>query len=141
MNLEIKNIDTFYILKGIMTAIRENFSAEAYDEIGVILDKQMMDTPECDATGNIIGDPVEQFKIKFNEMCPYDLSMCVYHPRFIELIQNFRNQIGEAMGPVSYAAYQLQEWLRDCPANCKEREHSWKWIWDWVKYYENNWRF
>ena len=140
MNLEIKNIDTFCLIKGILTAIKENVAADSYDEIDALLKNQLKDVPSCDATGNIIDDPVEQFRQKFYEMCPYDLTK-LYDARFIELVQNLVNQIGEGMGPVSYAAYQLQEWLRNWPADAIERVHSWKWIWDWVKYYEDNWRF
>ncbi len=140
MNLEIKNIDTFCLLKGIMTAIKENVSADAYDEIVALIKNQLKEVPPCDAAGNIIDDPVEQFKKKFDEMCPYNFAK-VYHPKFTELIDNLRNQIGEAMGPMSYAAYQLQEWLRDCPESSPEREYPWSWIWEFVTYYEDNWRF
>lgn len=148
MTIEIKNIDTFSLLKGIMTTIKENVSAEAYDEIEMILKNQMKEIPPCDAAGNILddpveeipSDPVEQFKKRFNETCPYVLTE-VHNPKFIGLINNFRNQIGEAMGPMTYAAYQLQEFLRNCPDNTPERAYPWSWIWHFVKYYEDNWRF
>jgi len=41
MKLEIKNIDTFRLIKGILTAIKENVSANSYDEIEMILKNQL----------------------------------------------------------------------------------------------------
>ena len=47
---------------------------------------------------------------------------------------DLRNTIGEAMGPVSYAAYSLATKL-------KELGQESEWVWDFVKYYEENWEF
>lgn len=47
---------------------------------------------------------------------------------------NLRNTIGEAMGPVSYAAYSLATKLKDLGQPSE-------WVWDFVKYYEENWEF
>lgn len=50
------------------------------------------------------------------------------------LVDNFYAQIGEAMGPVCYAGYQLMQEL-------KKRNFSTEWVENCIQYYQDNWKF
>lgn len=75
-------------------------------------------------------DPCEKFREKLDEMCPYKLEATDLAHLYAEL----KSEIGEAMGPVSYAAYKLATKLEEANLSCA-------WVWDFVKYYEENWEF
>lgn len=79
------------------------------------------------------ADPREKFRGKLDEMCPYkmDIIQCT---DLKNLYVYLKSEIGEAMGPVSYAAYSLVSKL-------KETNMASDWVWDFVKYYEDNWDF
>ena len=49
-----------------------------------------------------------------------------------ELVDNFYAQIGEAMGPVSYAGFQLAQAL-------KNKNLSTEWVGECIQYYQDNW--
>ena len=51
-----------------------------------------------------------------------------------ELVDNFYAQIGEAMGPVSYAGFQLTQAL-------KNSNLSTEWVSNCIQYYQDNWGF
>lgn len=75
-------------------------------------------------------DPCEKFREKLDEMCPYKLEAT----DLAHLYADLKSEIGEAMGPVSYAAYALATKLDEANLSCK-------WVWDFVKYYEEHWEF
>lgn len=78
-------------------------------------------------------DPCETFYEKLDKLCPY-MMPAMQDEELKNLYAELKSEIGEAMGPVSYAAYKLAQGLskRDCAVN---------WVWDFVKYYEENWKF
>ena len=78
-------------------------------------------------------DPREEFCNKLDKLCPYIMS-AMQDEELKNLYSELRNQIGEAMGPVSYAAYKLVQGL-------SKYDYSVSWVWDFVKYYEENWKF
>ena len=93
------------------------------------LDKQVEQHKEEEETLTPIG---KMYK-KLDELCPYVMS-AMQDEELKNLYAELRNQIGDAMGPVSYAAYKLAQKLskQNCSVN---------WVWDFVKYYEDNWEF
>lgn len=82
-----------------------------------------------------IADPREKFREKLDEMCPYRME-AILDTDLKDLYAELKSEIGEAMGPVSYAAFKLaQEFKkRNCSAGCN-------WIWDFIEYYEEHWEF
>ena len=78
-------------------------------------------------------DPCEKFRDKLDKLCPYMMA-AMQDEELKNLYAELRNQIGEAMGPVAYAAYTLVSRLKETGLACE-------WVWDFVKYYEENWEF
>ena len=78
-------------------------------------------------------DPRERFRKKLDEMCPFIMD-AMQDKDLKNLYAGLKSEIGEAMGPISYAAYKLVQELckHDCAIN---------WVWDFVKYYEEHWQF
>lgn len=79
-----------------------------------------------------VVDPKIQMQEYLDSIEPDIIDGCI--PDLNALYCNLRKNIGEAMGPVSYAAYSLVSKL-------EELGQSSKWVWDFVKYYEKNWKF
>lgn len=78
-------------------------------------------------------DPREEFWNKLDKLCPYMMA-AMQDEELKNLYAELKSQIGEAMGPVSYAAYKLVDGLR-------KRDCAVEWVWDFVKYYEDHWSF
>jgi hypothetical protein len=55
------------------------------------------------------------------------------HDGIRDLVDQFFNQIGEAMGPVSYAGFQLTQAL-------KNKGLSTDWVSNCIQYYQDNWK-
>lgn len=91
------------------------------------LDKQVEQHKEETLT------PTGKMRNKLDELCPY-MMPAMQDEELKNLYAELRNQIGEDMGPVSYAAYKLAQKLSEC--DCAVN-----WVWDFVNYYENNWEF
>lgn len=98
-----------------------------YIEAGNILQRQLDEQMKKLDTST---DPREKFCKKLDEMCPYKLEATDLAHLYAEL----KSEIGEAMGPVSYAAYRLATELDKANLSCA-------WVWDFVKYYEEHWEF
>lgn len=77
-------------------------------------------------------DPREQMQEYLDSIAPDVVDGRV--PDINALYCDLRNTIGEAMGPISYAAYALATKL-------KEFDYKSDWVWDFVKYYEEHWGF
>ena len=77
--------------------------------------------------------PTGKMYKKLDELCPY-MMPAMQDEELKNLYAELRNQIGDAMGPVSYAAYKLAQKLSKCDCSVN-------WVWDFVKYYEDNWEF
>lgn len=88
-------------------------------------------------------DPKEQMQKYLDTVCPVSTDSEVASTGFWQCYSGLRNNIGEAMGPVSYAAFRLAKYIeeQDLPAYKKEHDAGTKWVWDFVKYYEDNWKF
>lgn len=119
-----------------------------YIEAGGILQKQLDEQvkkhkEEIDSVEEI--DPVEQMKEKFYDIFDEaDFSFTVWDmnehhgdepvPGFFDAWDNFFAQIGEAMGPMCYAAWRLSAVFHRAGFNTD-------WINTCVSYYESNWKF
>ena len=121
-----------------------------------IKDFQMLVQFLCNANPDyyIIGETLkEQMEAQINKLNPkqdmimqWDIilerdCMCnsrdeylgLHHDNGIpELVDNFYAQIGEAMGPVSYAGFQLVQAL-------KNSNLSTEWVSNCIQYYQDNW--
>lgn len=78
-------------------------------------------------------DPRKEFRKKLDEMCPYFME-ALQDTDLKNLYAELKSQIGEAMGPVCYAAHHLAHALR-------KRDCSDDWVFKFVDYYEENWKF
>ncbi len=99
-----------------------------YIEAGNILQAQLDEQMKKLSTPT---DPHEKFCEKLDEICPYKIELML-DADIKYLYAKLKSEIGEAMGPVSYAAYKLAQALRG-------HELSFEWVGDFVKYYEDNW--
>lgn len=88
-------------------------------------------------------DPREQMQKYLDTVCPVKVNGEVASTGFWERYNTLRSCIGEAMGPVSYAAFILARYIegQNLPAYKKEHDAGTKWVWDFVKYYEDHWEF
>lgn len=88
-------------------------------------------------------DPKEQMQKYLDSVCPIRTFSEVASAGFWQYYDGLRKSIGEAMGPVSYAAFKLAKYIEEqnLPAYKKEHDAGTKWVWDFVKYYEENWEF
>lgn len=115
-----------------------------YVEAGNILQKQLDEQVKKHKEET---DPVEQMKEKFYDIFDkQDFSfaftvwdMNEHHgdepvPGFFDAWDNFFAQIGEAMGPMCYAAWRLSAVFHRAGFNTD-------WINTCVSYYESNWKF
>ena len=85
-------------------------------------------------------DPKEQIAAHWSEMLTkftgtsIDQMVIIYNSELTELISNFYKQIGEAMGPVSYAGYELRRYFKENePDNVSYQD----WVDDCIYYYEH----
>ena len=87
--------------------------------------------------------PKEKMQTYLDSVCPISLDDEIASAGFWQRYNDLRNCIGDAMGPVSYAAFDLARYIeeQDLPAYKKEHDAGTKWVWDFVKYYEKNWEF
>lgn len=67
-------------------------------------------------------------------MCNSQEDYVSLHDGIRDLVDNFYAQIGEAMGPVSYAGFQLTQVL-------KNKGLSTDWVSNCIQYYQDNWDF
>lgn len=101
-----------------------------YVEAGDILQKQLDE--QVKKHKEETADPKEQMQKYLDSIAPdiIDGRVADLNALYCDL----RSSIGEAMGPVSYAAYTLATKLKDLGQQSE-------WVWDFVKYYEENWEF
>ena len=90
-----------------------------------------------------VADPKEQMQKYLDSVCPLNTEQDIASSGFWQCYDDLRKNIGEAMGPVSYAAFKLARYIEEQkhPAFAKEHDAGTKWVWDFVKYYEENWEF
>ena len=115
-----------------------------YVEAGDILQKQLDEQiKEHKEEAEEVIDPKEQMQKYLDSACPISVDCEIASAGFWQCYGELRSQIGEAMGPVSYAAFRLARYIEEqnLPAYKKEHDASTKWVWDFVKYYEENWKF
>ena len=89
------------------------------------------------------ADPKEQMQKYLDSVCPLSTEQDIASSGFWQCYDDLRKSIGEAMGPVSYAAFKLARYIEEqkYPAFAKEHDTGTKWVWDFVKYYEEHWGF
>jgi hypothetical protein len=102
-----------------------------YVEAGNILQQQLDE--QIKQHKEEATDPVESMRKRLDEMCPYAME-AMQDADIKNLYAGLKSEIGEAMGPVSYAAYKLAQGLRT-------RDLSVDWVFKFVDYYEKNWKF
>lgn len=112
-----------------------------YVEAGDILQKQLDE--QVKKHKEETADPKEQMQKYLDSVCPLDVNGDIASAGFWKYYDELRHNIGEAMGPVSYAAFKLARYIEEqnLPAYKKEHDAGTKWVWDFVKYYEENWEF
>lgn len=117
-----------------------NHASPDYVEAGNLLQRQLDEQMKqlCPKE-----DPKEKMQHYLDSVCPINTNQEIASSGFWQCYDNLRKQIGEAMGPVSYAAFKLVEYIEEQkhPAFAKEHDAGTKWVWDFVKYYEENWEF
>lgn len=88
-------------------------------------------------------DPKEQMKKKLDELCPLNVNSEIASAGFWQYYARLRKSIGEAMGPVCYAAFILARYIEEqnLPVYSKEHNAGTKWVWDFIDYYEEHWQF
>lgn len=79
-------------------------------------------------------DPRKEFLQKLDDYRPIVIDGS--DPNLSALYRELCNNIGEAMGPISYAAYKLVKYLEE-----QHFDSGTRWVWDFVDYYEENWKF
>ena len=101
-----------------------------YIEAGNLLQRQLDEQMQKFRDNK--SDPKEQMQQYLDNIAPdiIDGRVADLNALYCDL----RNTVGEAMGPVSYAAYNLASKL-------KELGQKSDWVWDFVKYYEEHWEF
>lgn len=101
-----------------------------YIEAGNLLQRQLED--QMEKLRDKSNDPKEKMQKYLDNIAPdiIDGRVADLNALYFDL----RNSIGEAMGPVSYAAYTLATKLKDLGQPSE-------WVWDFVKYYEDHWEF
>lgn len=89
------------------------------------------------------ADPKEQMRKYLDSVCPLSIDGELASAGFWKYYDELRESIGKAMGPVSYAAFDLARYIEEqnLPAYKKEHDAGTKWVWDFVKYYEDHWEF
>ncbi len=115
-----------------------------YVEAGDILQKQLDEQIRALVIEPVPElDPKEKMQKYLDAVCPVSTEQEIVSSGFWQCYDNLRKQIGEAMGPVTYAAYRLARYIesQDHSAYKKEHDAGTKWVWDFVKYYEEHWEF
>lgn len=113
-----------------------------YTTVGSVLQKQL---DEQVKKHEEVTDPVERMREKFYDIFDEaDFSFTVWDmngrhgdepvPGFFDAWDNFFAQIGEAMGPMCYAAWRLSAVFHHAGFDTD-------WINTCVSYYESNWKF
>lgn len=95
---------------------------------------------EINSAMNKPADPKEQIAAHWSAMFTKFTGDCIDqivigNPVLKELISNFYNKIGEAMGPVSYAGFKLRKYLNDNEPDCITYQD---WVDDCIYYYEQS---
>ncbi len=110
-----------------------------YVEAGDILQRQLDEQMKK----NRPADPKEEMQKYLDSVCPFNPEQDRASAGFWKYYDDLRKSIGEAMGPVSYAAFKLANYIEEQthPAFKKEHDAGTKWVWDFVKYYEEHWEF
>ena len=103
-----------------------------YVEAGNILQRQLDEQMKKDRP----ADPKEQMQKYLDSVCPLSTEQDIASAGFWQCYDDLRKSIGEAMGPVSYAAFKLANYIEEqkYPAYKKEHDAGTKWVWDFVKY-------
>ena len=127
MTIEIKNYDTFSLIKGFLEVYHSSSSAQSYDEAAFILE-QMKNVPSTDNEGNFIEDQRELCKLQWLEYEQEFKRGYMYSVEQKQARDNFFAQIGEALGPVCYAAWKFKQSF--------EKSTNTDWIDKCIKYYE-----
>lgn len=114
-----------------------------YYLVGNMLYEQLDEQLDEQKRKDKLADPKEQMQKYFDSVCPISVDGDIASAGFWKYYNDLRNSIGEAMGPVSYAAFKLSDYIeaQDYPAYKKEHDAGTKWVWDFVKYYEAHWKF
>lgn len=112
-----------------------------YVEAGSILQKQLDEQVKKHKEEKT--DPRTTMQGYLDTVCPVSTDGEIASTGFWERYNDLRKTIGEAMGPMSYAAFVLASYIegQNLPAYKKEHDAGTKWVWDFVKYYEKNWQF
>lgn len=111
-----------------------------YYLIGNMLNEQLDKQMQC---AREVVDPKVAMQKYLDSVCPISTVDEIASAGFWQRYNDLRNCIGDAMGPVSYAAFDLARYIeeQDLPAYKKEHDAGTKWVWDFVKYYEDHWEF
>lgn len=115
-----------------------------YVEAGDILQRQLdKQIEEHKKEIEEVIDPKERMQKYLDSVCPISTDGEIASAGFWKYYDGLRKSIGEAMGPVSYAAFTLAKYIEEqnLPAYKKEHDAGTKWVWDFVKYYEEHWEF
>lgn len=112
-----------------------------YIEAGNILQKQLDEQMKKHEEEGL--NPKEKMQHYLDCVCPISVNDEVASAGFWEHYNDLRNCIGEAMGPVSYAAFSLARYIEKqrVPAYKKEHDFGTDWVWNFVNYYEEHWEF
>ena len=102
-----------------------------YVEAGNILQKQLDEQVKKHKEET---DPREKFLKKLDDYRPIVIDGS--DPNLSALYRELCNSIGEAMGPVCYAAFELVKYLEE-----QNFASGTRWVWDFVNYYKENWKF
>lgn len=114
-----------------------------YVEAGSILQAQLDEqVKKYKKETEEVVDPKEQMQKYLDSVCPLDVNGDIASAGFWKCYDELRKSIGEAMA-VSYAAFTLAKYIEEqnLPAYKKEHDAGTKWVWDFVKYYEEHWKF
>ena len=144
MTIEIKHMDTFRLIKGLLNEVNNALTAERLHELGKVLD-QMEKVPETDDLGYFTegSDPRQKMLKKWNKCYNW-----YTHTDFKQLsepvqsaIKSFEAQIGEAMGPVCYAGWKVIDTAKAKQEPDEVITDLEQYVDACIKIYEDNWRF
>jgi len=88
-------------------------------------------------------DPREMFRKKLDSVSPFDVNNDIASAGFWEHYNDLRDTIGGTPMVVAYAAYKLAKYIEEQSLSAYKKEHDagTRWVWDFVKYYEENYKF
>lgn len=136
MTIEINHIDTFLLIKGILNTIYNTGTPECINEVAPLLN-QMDKVPSTDDQGYFINeDPRTSALNKLHLVSHYD-KIEEYLDKDTDVkhaYENLEADIGEAMGPVAYAAWKLKWTIM---VSQYSQYIGTDWIDDFLKWYEN----